>query len=89
MSYELKFTDDALDDIDRLKKSGDKSVLKKLSDLLLELSEHPRTGTGQPEELKYDFTGCWSRRISGKHRIVEHPARSVIILYSFGHYGDK
>ena len=93
MSYELKFTDDALDDVESLKKSGDKTSLKKLSTFLFELTEHPKTGAGQPEELKYDLAGCWSRRINSKHRlvyrIIEHPKQSVVILYAFGHYDDK
>jgi len=34
------------------------------------LKEHPRTGTGQPELLKYDLAGYYSRRINRKHRLV-------------------
>jgi toxin YoeB len=34
-------------------KSGNKSRIKKIEIILLELSEHPSTGTGQPEQLKY------------------------------------
>lgn len=41
--YELEYTDDAKDDIQHLKKSGDKVTLKKLETLLLELTEHPTT----------------------------------------------
>ena len=92
MSYALKLTNDAIEDIEILKKSGDKSTLKKLAILLEELTEHPRTGTGRPEELKHDFTGCWSRRISAKHRLVyriEEDQVAVIILYAAGHYKDK
>ena len=92
MSYILKFTSDALKDIDYLKKSGNLLILKKLSALLEELLEHPRTGTGQPEELKYNFSGYWSRRITGKHRLVyriEEELVSVEIVYASGHYRDK
>ena len=92
MSYILKFTSDALKDIDYLKKSGNLLILKKLSVLLEELLEHPRTGTGQPEELKYNFSGYWSRRITGKHRLVyriEEELVSVEIVYASGHYRDK
>jgi toxin YoeB len=53
MIYELEFTEDALADIDRLKKTGDKKLLEKLFKLLLELREHPLTGTGKIERLKY------------------------------------
>jgi len=92
MSYTLKLTADAIQDIEQLKKSGDKPTLKKLAVLFEELTEHPRTGTGQPEELKYNFSGCWSRRISAKHRLVyriEDQQITVIILYASGHYKDK
>jgi len=92
MSYTLKYTKDALEDIEYLKKAGDKATLKKLAILLEELAEHPRTGTGQPEELKYYFSGCWSRRINNKHRLVytiEEEQVTVIILYARGHYKDK
>ena len=92
MSYTLKLTSNAIEDIEYLKKSGDKATLRKLGVLLEELSEHPRTGTGQPEELKYNFSGCWSRRINSKHRLVyriEEEQVVVIILYASGHYKDK
>ena len=62
MSYSLQITNDAIEDIEYLKKAGDKAILKKLATLLEELTDHPYTGTGQPEELKYNFSGCWSRR---------------------------
>lgn len=92
MSYTLKLTDNAINDIEYLKKTGEKSALKKLAVLLAELAEHPRTGTGQPEELKYNFSGCWSRRISAKHRLVYRILDEqviVIVLYAMGHYKDK
>lgn len=38
MSYTLKLTADALEDIEYLKKAGDKSTLKKLAVLLEELT---------------------------------------------------
>ena len=51
MSYTLKLTTNAIEDIEYLKKAGDKATLRKLGVLMEELTEHPRTGTGQPEEL--------------------------------------
>ena len=41
MSYDLKFTPTAINDVEFHKKSGDKVLLKKLNDLLIELVEHP------------------------------------------------
>lgn len=49
MSYSVEFTGKALEGIEKLKKSGNKPVLKKIRKLLDELSKHPYTGTGQPE----------------------------------------
>jgi len=92
MSYALKLTVDALEDIEYLKKAGDKATIKKRAMLLEELTEHPRIGTGQPEELKYNLSGCWSRRINAKHRLVyriEDEQVTVIVLFARGHYLDK
>jgi toxin YoeB len=68
MSYHLNFSQQAQNDITFYKKTGNKVVLKKLLLLLSEISEHPFTGTGKPEALKYNLTGLWSRRINLEHR---------------------
>ncbi len=88
MSYRLDFTKQAQDDIDFHKKSGNKAVIKKLLTLLEELAEHPFTGTGKPEALKYDLAGLWSRRINHEHRLVYEVVGNtiVIIVASRGHY---
>lgn len=64
MSYVLRFTSNALHDIQLHKKSGNKVVLRKIEVLLNELREHPKTGTGKPELLKDDLKGYYSRRIN-------------------------
>ena len=53
MSYTLEFSEKFKDGIRKIKKSGDKASLKKLTLLLEELTEHPTTGTGKPEQLKH------------------------------------
>lgn len=92
MSYILEFSDQALEDIEKHKKAGDQSVLKKLQRLLNELREHPTTGTGQPEKLKYDLAGLYSRRINQKHRLVYSIKEEIVTVYvlsAHSHYGDK
>jgi toxin YoeB len=37
---------------------------------LHELTENPRSGSGQPEILKYDMKDHWSRRIDDEHRMI-------------------
>ena len=56
MVYHLEFSKQANNDITFHKKSGNKAVLKKLLVLLEELTEHPFTGNGKPEQLKYELT---------------------------------
>ncbi len=92
MSFTLVFSEIAIADINKHKKSGDKAVLKKLEILLNELMEHPTTGTGQPEQLKYHLKGLYSRRINQKHRLVysvDEQHLNIRILSAYAHYRDK
>ncbi|MEQ8714735.1 MAG: Txe/YoeB family addiction module toxin [Cyclobacteriaceae bacterium] len=92
MSYVLKFTANALEDIEKHKKAGDQATLKKLQRLLNELRVHPAKGTGKPERLKHELEGLYSRRINRKHRLVYSIDESVVlvcILSAYDHYGDK
>ena len=89
MSYQIVFTDDALEDIERLKRSGNKQVLKKLVSLYIELQENPRTGTGQIELLKHYKEETWSRRINKEHRLVyriNDDTIEVLVILAYGHY---
>jgi toxin YoeB len=89
MIYVLEFTDEAMADIAHLKKTGNKKLLEKLYRLLLELLEHPRTGTGKIERLKYFEEETWSRRITSEHRLVYRIYDTtvvVLVLSAYGHY---
>ncbi|MBE9464299.1 Txe/YoeB family addiction module toxin [Dyadobacter subterraneus] len=89
MSFSIEFTPRALEGIEKLKKSGNKPLLNKLRKLLDELLEHPYTGTGQPEQLKHQFAGFWSRRINQEHRIVyavDEKNVIVTVVSAKGHY---
>ena len=48
----------------------DKKILKRINALIQEAQRNPFTGTGKPEPLKYEWSGYWSRRIDGVHRMV-------------------
>jgi toxin YoeB len=92
MTNTLKLTPVAIEDIEYHKKSGNKPILRKLSVLLEEITENPSTGTGNPEEMKYNFAGCWSRRIIRQHRLVyriDDETVTVFILQARGHYSDR
>jgi toxin YoeB len=87
IEYELEFTQEALDDIKKHKKNGNKALLKKLEKLLLELKQHPSTGTGQVEMLKHYQEETWSRRINNEHRLVYRIKDDVIIVLVLSAYG--
>ena len=74
-------------DLDFWIKSGNKPVLKKITQLLESVSTTPYEGIGKPEPLKYNLMGCWSRRIDQEHRIVyEVYSDKIIVLSLKGHY---
>ena len=86
--YRIVFSNDAKKDLKELSKKSPQAV-KKLSKLLEEIREHPRTGTGQVEPLKGDDGNVYSRRISYEHRLVYRIYDEVIVvlvLSAFGHY---
>ncbi|MCG8307484.1 MAG: Txe/YoeB family addiction module toxin [Cytophagales bacterium] len=92
MSYVLEFSEHALEDIEKHKKVGDQSVLRKLKRLFSELQKHPTTGTGQPEKLKHELAGLYSRRINRQHRLVYSIKEEIVTVYvlsAWSHYGDK
>ena len=49
--YEIQYKEQALIDLDSLKKSEPKAFLK-ATRFIEELKEHPKTGLGHPEPLK-------------------------------------
>ena len=65
---EIEFTLKAKEDVDSWKKSGDKTILKRIRSLLESISETPFKGIGKREQLKYEWKGYWSRRITQEHR---------------------
>ena len=73
-------------------RSGNKSDIKKIEEIFLELADNPFEGTGNPEALKYNLTGYWSRRINKKDRIVYRVYERKVIVFvvsAIGHYDDK
>jgi toxin YoeB len=79
-------------DIAKHKKSGNKGSIAKIEKILQELSDHPYIGTGQPEQLKYNLAGLWSRRINQKDRLIYEVNENIVTVFvvsAIGHYFDK
>jgi toxin YoeB len=69
MITDIQFTPEALVDYNQWEKDNQK-IFNKIKTLIGDIIQHPFTGLGKPEPLKYELTGYWSRRINKKHRLV-------------------
>jgi len=90
--YSIAVEKSAQKELQDLYKSGDKASIKKVKQIFDELEEHPQTGTGQPEQLKYSLSGYWSRRINQKDRLIyriDEAIVTVFVIAASSHYGEK
>ncbi len=88
MTYRLNILKNANKDLDWLRKH-DRSSYIKCFDLVREVMEHPRSGTGKPERLKYFEKEVYSRRVNHKDRMIYTIYENIkeIDISSFrGHY---
>ncbi len=65
----------------------DRKVALRLLDLVDAVVRDPFSGIGKPEPLKFEFVGCWSRRITQEHRLVYRVSETKIdFLQARYHY---
>ena len=89
---EIILLEQAQNDRDYWKKSGNKAIMNRITALLKDIMEHPYTGIGKPEPLKYDLAGKWSRRINSEHRLIYSVNENIITVYVISmryHYPKK
>ncbi|MCH4157442.1 MAG: Txe/YoeB family addiction module toxin [Acidaminococcaceae bacterium] len=68
----------------------DKKTLRRINQLILDISRNGNTGIGKPEPLRNDKSGFWSRRIDSTNRIVYRLRDGYIEIAQCGtHYKDK
>ncbi|HEX3552228.1 MAG TPA: Txe/YoeB family addiction module toxin [Thermoanaerobaculia bacterium] len=60
----------------------DRKKALKIMKLIEAIQREPFTGAGQPEILKHDLAGCWSRRIDQEHRLVYEVSEAKIRILS-------
>ena len=75
----LSFADDAWDDY-LYWQQHDKKILKKINRLIKEIERGPFEGIGEPEPLKYNWSGYWSRRITIEHRLVYKVTDDALLI---------
>jgi toxin YoeB len=84
---QIIYSPKAKEHLDFWVKTGNKPILKKIVQLTKAIMENPYEGIGKPEQLKYELTGYWSRRINHEHRYVYTIAADTLIVASLkDHY---
>lgn len=69
--------------------NNEKTIISKITKILLSIQQSPFTGLGKPEPLKGDLIGHWSRRITQKHRLVYRiENNNIIVVQCMFHYDD-
>ena len=82
----ITFTNDSWNEYLYWQKT-DKQILKKINQLLSDIQRTPFSGLGKPEPLRYELSGCWSRRITNEHRLVyEVTEYSIVVISCKYHY---
>lgn len=67
----------------------DKRTLRRINELLRDALRQPFAGLGKPEPLRFELTGCWSRRINQEDRLVyrlDGQGTTLIVLQCRYHY---
>jgi toxin YoeB len=64
-----------------------KRIIKRIHDIIQDISRNPDRGKGKPEPLRHSLSGYWSRRIDQEHRIVyKVKEKSLYIVQLRYHY---
>lgn len=58
----------------------DKKTLKRINLLINDMLRNPFSGIGDPEPLKYNWAGYWSRRIDREHRVVYKATEDALYI---------
>lgn len=60
--------------------SADKQILNRINTLIKDIQRNPFEGIGDPEPLKYNWSGFWSRRITKEHRLIYAVEKNSILI---------
>ena len=63
-------------------KEQNERIVEKIQKLLEAIAKDPFKGIGKLEPLKYQLSGCWSRRINKEHRLVYRVQNEELQLIS-------
>ena len=80
MRYEIALLPAAQEDLAYWKANRPQTV-KRIARLLQDMAEHPFTGVGKLEALRWILSGYWSRRINATDRIVYRVDGEKVIVF--------
>lgn len=83
----LVFVDESWEDYLYWQKN-DKKLVKKINELIKDISRTPFSGIGKPEALKHKYKGFWSRRIDQEHRLIYQIKDDEIRIVKCRHHYD-
>ncbi len=66
----------------------DKKIVRRINDLLKDISRNPFSGLGKPEPLKYKYQGYWSRRINEEHRLIYQVRGNEVLIAKCRYHYD-
>jgi toxin YoeB len=66
----------------------DKKMVRRINELLKDISRNPFSGIGKPEPLKYKYKGFWSRRINEEHRLIYQVRGNEILIAKCRYHYD-
>ena len=75
----IRFDEQAWEDYLYLQ-AHDPKLLARLNGLIKECSRTPFQGTGKPEQLRGNYSGWWSRRLTREHRLVYRIEADVLLI---------
>ncbi len=84
----LTFADEAWDDYLSWQKE-DKKILKRINTLIKDIKREPFDGLGDPEPLKHNWSGYWSRRITREHRLVYKVTENAVLIAQCKYHYNK
>ena len=75
----VTFAEDGWDDY-LYWQTNDRKILDRLNTLIKDCQRNPFVGIGEPEPLRGNWSGWWSRRITEEHRLVYRVSEGSLLI---------
>ena len=85
MRRKVVFSDEAWEDYLYWQET-DRSMVRRINQLIKDIRRSPYEGIGKPEPLKHQLAGWWSRRIDAEHRFVYRVTENAVEIATLRHH---